>query len=193
MLAMWSTEAYLYSEDAVRFFTTEQMRYSGRRSLVIANLQPNDARAVQWVKVKPGTLYRLSCRIMAQQVEAGTVGANISVLGSTSAAGDLRDTGGRWEYVELLRANRSDAGIPGRSGAAGLLREPGPGDRPLRRRAPGGSGSVPADAADKVINFAENKEDRIFRAMRTAPAGAMRSLPAAVPGRTERNRTGSRG
>src|SRR4030042_5932637 len=34
MLAMWSTEAYLYSEDAVRFFTTEQLRHSGRRSLV---------------------------------------------------------------------------------------------------------------------------------------------------------------
>lgn len=181
MLAMWSTEAYLYSESAVRFFTTEQARYSGRRSLVIANLQPNDARAVQWVKVKPGALYRLSCRIMAQEVEAGPVGANISVLGSTSAAGDLRDTGGRWEYVELLGRTgptQESLGVLVRLGFYGSLAR---GialfdDVRLEEIA-----SLPADAAGKVISFAENKEDRIFRAMRTAPAGAMQVLPAAVP------------
>jgi hypothetical protein len=56
---------------------------------------------VQWIAVKPGTYYRLSCWIYAQGIEAPTIGANISVLGATVAAGDLRDTGGTWQLVEM--------------------------------------------------------------------------------------------
>ena len=173
MLAMWSTEAYLYSEDAVRFFTTEQLRYSGRRSLVIANLKPNDARAVQWVKVKPNTLYRLSCRIMAQKVEAGSVGANISVLGSTSAAGDLRDTGNRWEYVELYGRTgpaQESLGVLMRLGFYGSLAK---GIALFDDARLEEVGAVPAAAAGKVIDFAENKEDNIFRVMRATPGVAL--------------------
>ena len=51
--------------------------------------------------MKPGTNYRLSCWIYAQGIETPSIGANISVLGATVAAGDLRDTGGKWQLVEL--------------------------------------------------------------------------------------------
>ncbi len=51
--------------------------------------------------MKPDTNYRLSCWIYAQGVETPSIGANISVLGATIAAGDLRDTGGKWQLVEL--------------------------------------------------------------------------------------------
>ncbi len=173
MLAMWSTEAYLYTESAVRFFTTEQLRYSGRRALVIANLQPNDSRAVQWVKVKPNTLYRLSCRIMAQQVEAGSVGANISVLGSTSAAGDLRDTGNRWEYVELYGRSgpsQESLGVLVRLGFYGSLAK---GIALFDDARLEEVGAVPAAATGKVIDFAENKQDNIFRVMRATPEVAL--------------------
>jgi hypothetical protein len=181
MLAMWSTEAYLYSEDAVRFFTTEQLRHSGRRSLVIANLKPNDARAVQWVKVKPDTLYRLSCQMMAQQVETQSVGANISVLGSTSAAGDLRDTGNRWEYVELYGRTgpaQESLGVLVRLGFYGSLAKGIALFDDVRLEE---VRAVPAAAAGKVIDFAENKEDRIFRVMRAEPRVALRTLPAPAP------------
>ena len=101
MLSMWSMDAWINTEAAVRFFATEQFMHSGRRSFAIANLQPNDSRAVQWISVKPDTLYRFSAWIMAKDVVSEGMGANLSVLGSTSAAGDLKDTGGEWRYAEL--------------------------------------------------------------------------------------------
>jgi hypothetical protein len=101
-LPMWSMEAYTNTVDSVRFFVTEIEKHGGKQSLAIANLKPNDARAIQWVKVKPGTRYKLSCWIQARGVQSEAIGANISVLGSNRAAGDLKDTEGRWQYVELI-------------------------------------------------------------------------------------------
>ena len=100
-VAMWSTSAWVQSDEAVRFFVTSDAKHGGSRSFAIANLQPNDSRAMQWIAVKPGTNYRLSCWIYAQGIETPSIGANISVLGATVAAGDLRDTGGNWQLVEL--------------------------------------------------------------------------------------------
>jgi hypothetical protein len=101
MLSMWTTEALVHTDEAVRFFATDQARHSGRRSFAIANLQPNDSRAVQWVVVKPDTLYKLSAWVTVHGMVSGGTGANISVLGSTTAAGGLKDTGGKWRLVEL--------------------------------------------------------------------------------------------
>ncbi len=101
-IAMWTMDAQDNRPEAVRFFTTDVEKVSGGRSLAIANLAPNDARAVQWVRTKPDTWYRISCWVQARDVESAAAGANISVLGSTRLAGNLRDTGGRWKYVELL-------------------------------------------------------------------------------------------
>jgi hypothetical protein len=101
MLSMWSTGAWVDTDDAVRFFMTEQAKHSGARGFAIANLKPNDSRGIQWVSVKTNTLYRLSAWVLAQKVATQGIGANISVLGSTSAAGDLKDTDGKWVYVEL--------------------------------------------------------------------------------------------
>ncbi len=100
-LSMWSTHAAADSADAVRFFATNADAHSGRRSFAIANLKPNDAWAIQWVRVKPDTCYRLSCWIQARSVASQAIGANLSVLGSARAAGDLRDTKGRWQRVEM--------------------------------------------------------------------------------------------
>jgi hypothetical protein len=100
-LAMWSMDAFTRTNAAVRFFPTSQEKHSGNRALAIANLEPNDARAIQWVKVRPDTYYRLACWILTQGIETEEVGANISVLGITSAAGNLTDTAGEWVPVEL--------------------------------------------------------------------------------------------
>jgi hypothetical protein len=101
IVAMWSTSAWLKTDEAVRFSVTSDAKHGGSRSFAIANLQPNDARAVQGIAVKPGAYYRLSCWICAQGVQTPSIGANISVLGATAVAGDLRDTGGKWQLVEL--------------------------------------------------------------------------------------------
>ncbi len=108
MLSMWSTDAWVDTDEAVRFFTTEEDAHSGRRCFAIANIEPNDSRGVQWLRVKPATLYRLSAWVSARDVLSEKIGANISVLGSTSAAGNLKDTGGTWRYTELY--GRTGAG-----------------------------------------------------------------------------------
>jgi hypothetical protein len=100
-IAMWSTSAWVQTDEAVRFFVTTDAKHGGSRSFAIANLQPNDSRLMQWIAVKPGTHYRISCWIYAQGVETPSIGANISVLGATVAAGDVRDTAGKWQLVEL--------------------------------------------------------------------------------------------
>jgi hypothetical protein len=101
-VAMWSFDAWIRTDEAVRFFLTTDQKHSGGRSLAIANLQPDDSRALQWIAVKPGTWYRIACWIYAQDVVTPAIGANISVLGTTVAAGNLRDTGGTWQRVELV-------------------------------------------------------------------------------------------
>jgi hypothetical protein len=101
-VAMWSMDAWVKTDEAVRFFVTTDQKHGGLRSMAIANLQPNDSRVMQWIRVKPDTYYRLSCWIFAQSVQAPSVGANISVLGATVAAGDLRDTRGKWQKVEMV-------------------------------------------------------------------------------------------
>ncbi len=100
-VAMWSTSAWVSSDEAVRFFVTTDAKHGGSRSFAIANLQPNDSRLMQWIAVKPGTHYRISCWVFAQGVDTPAIGANISVLGATVAAGDVRDTHGQWQLVEL--------------------------------------------------------------------------------------------
>lgn len=100
-VAMWSTSAWVPTDEAVRFFVTSDAKHGGSRSFAIANLQPNDSRLMQWIAVKPGTHYRVSCWIYAQGVDTPSIGANISVLGATVAAGDVRDTAGKWLLVEL--------------------------------------------------------------------------------------------
>ncbi len=101
-IAMWTMDASVNTPAAVRFFTTDVERVSGGRSLAIANLEPNDARAVQWVRTRPDTWYRISCWVQTRDIDGDAAGANISVLGSTRLAGNLKGTVGRWRYVELL-------------------------------------------------------------------------------------------
>jgi hypothetical protein len=100
-VAMWSTSAWVQTDEAVRFFVTSDAKHGGSRSFAIANLQPNDSRVMQWIAVKPGTLYRITCWIYAQGIQAPSIGANISVLGATVAAGNVLDTAGTWQLVEL--------------------------------------------------------------------------------------------
>ncbi|MBN1699948.1 MAG: PilZ domain-containing protein [Spirochaetales bacterium] len=98
-VAMWSYDAFLETEDAVRFYINEADSHSGNRSLAIANILPNDSRAIQWVGVKPDTFYRLSCWIKIVEADADKTGANITVLGLKNTSRDLRDTGSHWEHV----------------------------------------------------------------------------------------------
>jgi hypothetical protein len=156
-LAMWSMHAATDAEDAVRFFSTDADAHSGKRSFAIANLKPNDAWAVQWVKVKPNTSYRLSCWIQARNVVCETVGANVSVLGSARAAGDLRDTRGNWQLVQMYGRTGPDQRALGVLLRLGFYQSPATGlalfDDVDLEELP----VLPASVGQDVVNFSVNE------------------------------------
>jgi len=98
---MWSTDIYDNDYNNVRFFVENKGAYDGNNYITIENIRPNDAKLIQTVKVKPNTIYRLSCRIKAEGIGKNALGANITVLYILETSKDFKDTGGKWEYVEL--------------------------------------------------------------------------------------------
>jgi hypothetical protein len=100
-MEMWSSEAFAAAPDAVQFAVNGEGAQEGSFSLVITNLQPNDSKVIQWLKVKPETLYRLSCQVKVANADLSRRGASITVLGIDYTSKDIHDTRGAWEPIEL--------------------------------------------------------------------------------------------
>ncbi|MFC2155316.1 phospholipid carrier-dependent glycosyltransferase [Acidobacteriota bacterium] len=106
----------------ISFFLEKDLPYSGRYSAGIENTKSSDSKWVQFLKVKPGTVYRLSCKIKAEGIGKDAIGANISVLGVNAASRDLKDTAGKWVEVVLYGRTGPDQveiGIAARIGGDG--------------------------------------------------------------------------
>ncbi len=92
----WQTNAFL---DAARFVWDRHEQYDGHRSVkvLIPLTQPNDARWIQTVNVKPNTTYVLSGWIKTKGVvgayEILDVGANLSILDTTINGGFTYSSG----------------------------------------------------------------------------------------------------
>ena len=97
----WSTDIYGSDTAGVRFYVENKGAYNGSNYVTIENIRLNDAKLIQSVEVKPNTVYKLSCRIKAEGIGQNALGANITVLYILGTSKDLKDTGGKWEYVEL--------------------------------------------------------------------------------------------
>jgi dolichyl-phosphate-mannose-protein mannosyltransferase len=99
----WTKEAWQNKESVTHYYSETDYPFSGNYYVTIENLQPNDARLVQTVVVKPLTVYRLSCYIKAKNVGQKRTGANLSVMHPDffDTSEDLKDTGGNWEYTEF--------------------------------------------------------------------------------------------
>ncbi|MBN2354202.1 MAG: PilZ domain-containing protein [Spirochaetales bacterium] len=100
-LSFWQTDSFKNTDEARRVFTVDNPARSGKRSLAIVNLAPNDVRAVQWIEVKPDTYYRIVCWAMAENVSGAAIGANLSVLGSITPSASVKDTADKWVRLEL--------------------------------------------------------------------------------------------
>jgi len=90
---------------------------------VVENIQPNDARWSQKVKVEPDTIYRLSGRVRAENVGMSATGANLTVLGILETSRDLKGTTG-WEEVHLVGRtgkNQREITVTARLGGYGNL------------------------------------------------------------------------
>ena len=99
--SVWSTDIYGKDFTGVRFFVENKGAYDGNNYVTIENIRPNDAKLIQTVKVKPNTVYKLSCRIKAEGIGENALGANITVFYILETSKDFKDTGRKWEYVEL--------------------------------------------------------------------------------------------
>jgi len=99
--SMWATEIYGDDRSGVRFSTDTVGAFEGCCCARIENIRENDAKFVQHVQVKPSTLYRLSCRIKAQGTGPDKKGASITVMDILETSRDVKESSGRWEYVEL--------------------------------------------------------------------------------------------
>lgn len=93
---MWVTTigaSYLESADDA---------YAGDHSVLVENVQDNDARFEQTVTVKPETYYRLSAYVKAEDIPTtGVRGANISFADIYETSESVYDTNGEWVQLEL--------------------------------------------------------------------------------------------
>ncbi len=69
--------------------------------VTVENVDANDARFAQTVKVEPDTLYRLSGMIRAEGCDEDGYGATLSIQDVFVYTDGVYDTGGQWQAVEL--------------------------------------------------------------------------------------------
>lgn len=95
----WVSDAYQMREGVSLFGTTNDAR-TGQCAATVENLDMNDARFAQKVKVEPNSMYRLSGWIKATNVLDSGHGANLSIEGVYVFSESLYDTDGEWVYIE---------------------------------------------------------------------------------------------
>ncbi len=96
----WAADMWL-TDEGVSELTAVVDAYEGVYSAKVRNLSANDARFSQTVRVEPGALYRIACRVKAQGVGLGKDGAGISIQDTFASSELLYDTRGEWVPVEL--------------------------------------------------------------------------------------------
>ncbi len=92
----WDPDAYFRDADISAYSVTQGLEGS---AALVTNRSANDARFMQVVSVRPGTLYRFSGYTKADA--DGGSGANLSVSGLYVFSEPVYRTDGEWEYVEL--------------------------------------------------------------------------------------------
>ncbi|MBR1822410.1 MAG: phospholipid carrier-dependent glycosyltransferase [Clostridia bacterium] len=91
---MWLTDA------GVSLLTVDPDGYEGA-CVTVTNVDENDARFAQTVKVEPDAIYRLSGMIRAAGCDANGYGATLSIQDVFVYSDGVFDTEGDWQYVEL--------------------------------------------------------------------------------------------
>ncbi|MBQ3424002.1 MAG: glycosyltransferase family 39 protein, partial [Clostridia bacterium] len=95
----WRKEMWL-TVQGVSLLSMAEDGYEGS-CVTVTNVDANDARFAQTVKVLPDSLYRISGMIRASGCDEDGYGATLSVEDVFVYSEGLYDTGGDWDYVEL--------------------------------------------------------------------------------------------
>jgi len=103
----WNFQVWNQQGDS-KLYVEKQDVHLGKNAITIENSKMDDAKLVQNVKVCPNTIYNISGWVKAQVIDKNAKGANIGVVGILNTSKDVKDTKGRWEYVELYGRTGKD-------------------------------------------------------------------------------------
>ncbi len=107
-----------------KFYIDDKNIHTGNYCLTIQNPEEDDSKLIQYVKVKPKTIYKLSGFIKASGINENKLGANITVLGILETSKDFKETYGEWKYVELIGRtgpNQTEVAVSLRLGGYGNI------------------------------------------------------------------------
>ena len=102
----WRRDMWL-TDTGVSVLTVDEDGYEGN-CVTVTNVDENDARFAQAVKVEPDTLYRVSGMIRAEGCDEGGYGASLSLENVFVYTDPVYDTGGEWQYVEMYGRTAPD-------------------------------------------------------------------------------------
>ncbi|MEK5479716.1 glycosyltransferase family 39 protein [Paenibacillus sp. FSL R5-0407] len=97
----WSRDAWVQTEGASQLGIVRDTAHSGNTAAVVDNIQPNHAKWVQRISVKPETDYVISGWVQIVQMGSGEIGATIFPLGVGGAFPDLKDSEGQWKKLQF--------------------------------------------------------------------------------------------
>ncbi len=97
----WSRDAWVQTEGASVFGNVQDQAHSGNSAAMVENIQPNHAKWIQPISVKPETDYLISGWVQVVQMGSGEIGATIFPLGVGGAFPDLKDSEGQWRQLQF--------------------------------------------------------------------------------------------
>lgn len=95
----WRRDMWL-TDVGVSVLTVDPDGFDGN-CVTVTNVDANDARFAQTVKVQPDALYRLSGMVRAESCDEDGYGATLSIQDVFVYSDSVYDTQGDWQYVEL--------------------------------------------------------------------------------------------
>ncbi|MEF2966096.1 glycosyltransferase family 39 protein [Paenibacillus sp. M1] len=97
----WSRDVWVQTEGASDLEAASDQAHSGSSSAVVENLQPDHAKWVQRISVRPDTDYSVSGWIRVEEMGSGEVGATIFPLGVGGPFPHLTESDGQWKQVQF--------------------------------------------------------------------------------------------
>ena len=101
----WYSSYFMNTPEYVEFSVESNSAFTGNNSFSITNLVENDSKLTQNVSVKPGSVYKVSCRIKTENVLNPAGSANITLEVENPygilTSKELSNTNNEWELLEF--------------------------------------------------------------------------------------------
>lgn len=98
----WTQDLWVQGGEVSVLSVESEDVHSGAYAAVIENRQPNHAKWIQTVAVKPDTHYKISGWVKVASVGSEGLGANFFVAGVGGGYPSTKDTGGTWQELTFV-------------------------------------------------------------------------------------------